>query len=87
MQYDEEFVDLKAEKLSEIGKELDEMVSTLNISMIDACVLYCDKYNIEVELVGELLKGHQRIVSKIEKEAIDLNCISKNTSFELIFDE
>tara|TARA_R110000822_G_scaffold216162_1_gene350923 strand:- start:693 stop:938 length:246 start_codon:yes stop_codon:yes gene_type:complete len=70
-----------------VGAEIDHIVeSHPGIKFIEACVIYCDKYEIEVESLGEVLKQHQNIVSKIRDEAEDLNYIKKDPCMEIEFE-
>ena len=48
-----------ADRLTIVAGELDSIVADKECSYMDACVLYCDKYKIEYEHLGEVIKNHQ----------------------------
>ena len=62
-----------------ISSELDKMVEDMDIDYIDACLLYCERNELEVEYVGDIIKNNQNILGKIQKEAEDLNYLQKES--------
>lgn len=62
-----------------ISSEIDKMVEDLDIDYIDACLLYCEQNDLEVEYVGDIIKNNQNILGKIQKEAEDLNYLQKES--------
>jgi hypothetical protein len=62
-----------------ISSEIDKMVEDMDIDYIDACLLYCEQNDLEVEYVGDIIKNNQNILGKIQKEAEDLNYLQKES--------
>jgi|DEB0MinimDraft_10_1074344.scaffolds.fasta_scaffold04159_3 hypothetical protein len=62
-----------------ISSEIDKMVEDMDIDYIDACLLYCERNELEVEYVGDIIKNNQNILGKIQKEAEDLNYLQKES--------
>lgn len=62
-----------------ISSEIDKMVEDLDIDYIDACLLYCEQNELEVEYVGDIIKNNQNILGKIQKEAENLNYLQKES--------
>ena len=62
-----------------ISSEIDKMVEDMDIDYIDACLLYCEQNDLEVEYVGDIIKNNQNILGKIQKEAEDLNYLQKKS--------
>ena len=81
-----EIIDPRADKLADIGIEVVELVWEFDVSYTEACIMYCDKYSIEYEQFGAIIKGHQRISSEIEKEAEKLRCIQPRDSYKVDFE-
>ena len=65
--------DLKAEKI------LREVASYVNkeVSFIDALVHYADKHDLEIELVGEIVRRSQVLKAKVREDAEELNLVDK----------
>jgi hypothetical protein len=78
--------DSQLETIANIGNEIETIATKYGIEYIDACIMYCEKYNVEVETLGSLLKKHQNVVSKIRQEAENLNCIEKQSSVKIDFE-
>ena len=76
----------KANKLAIIGAQLDNIVDIYDVSYMEACIMYCDKYEVEIELLGELITSHQRIAAMIKREAEELNFLKKDSSFPVKFE-
>lgn len=66
-----------------IGSQIEELVNKHDLDYIDACLLYCEQHDLEVELIGEMLKSNQFIRAKIQKEAENLNYIKKEQRLPL----
>lgn len=71
------------EKLLKITHEIEELVYMHDIEYIDACIMYCENNEIEIEYIGELLKRNQCLKSKIQVEAENLNFIKKTSRLPL----
>lgn len=65
------------EHLLNIAQKIEALVETHKIDYIDACILYCDQHNIEYEQLGDLIRKHQNIKSKIQIEAEQINFLKK----------
>lgn len=76
----------KLEQIMIIGSEIDSMVDEMNIDYIEACLMYCEKYEIEVESLGDVIKNHQKMVSNLRREAEDLHYIEKTTAAQIEFE-
>lgn len=66
-----------ADNLIIVSKEIETLVATLDIDYIDACLLYCEQHDIEIEQLALLLQRNQNIKSKIQIDAEKLNFIKK----------
>lgn len=75
---------LELERLAIIGNEIEDMVEEMNITFMEACILYCEKNDLEIESLGDILKKNQSIKSKIRYEAENLNFIKREN--KLIFE-
>lgn len=58
---------------TEFGQYIDEMVSRLKISYMDAVINYCNEVDIDIESVGPLI--NQKLREKIQVEAEQANMI------------
>lgn len=67
--------DLKAE---EIMREVSKYVNS-DVSFIDALVHYADLHELEVELVGEIVKRSQVLKAKVREDAEELNLLDRTT--------
>ena len=62
------------------SKELENFAVASGASFLDSIVEICDRKGIEIETAAKLLTPH--VKSMIEKEAMDLNLITKKTLLE-----
>jgi hypothetical protein len=74
---------LELERLFLIGSQIEELVQKHELAYIDACLMYCEQNDFEIELIGEILKSNQFIKAKIQKEAENLNYIKKEQRLPL----
>ena len=58
---------------TEFGQYIDEMVSRLKISYMDAVINYCNEVDIDIESVGPII--NQKLREKIQVEAEQANMI------------
>lgn len=65
------------ENLLNVSQKIEKLVSTLQIDYIDACLLYCEQNNVEIEQLADLLKKNPNIRSKLQVEAEQLNFLKK----------
>lgn len=66
-----------------ITDQIEQIVTNLNVSYIDACIEYCDRNQFEPEVVGEIIRNNQNIKLKIQTEAEGLNFIRKTDRLPL----
>ena len=57
-------------------KEIAENISK-GVPYIDAVIYYAEKYGLEVEVVGEIIRRSPVLKAKIYKEAEELNMVEK----------
>lgn len=67
----------------QIIEEIEKIVLENDINYIDAVILYCEKYNVDVENIAELIKKNRAIYEKIEADASDLRIIPKISKLPL----
>lgn len=60
-----------------MAKSIDDLVYMHDIDYIDACLLYCEQNNVEIEFLGELIRNNPYIKAKVQHEAEDLNFLKK----------
>lgn len=58
-------------------QEIEEMVYMYDIDYLDAVINFCEKYNMDVEVIGEIIANNAFLKSKIEIEAENLNFVKK----------
>lgn len=68
---------LELNNVIDIVEKLEEIVKENEISFLEACLVYCDENDIEVETLGDIIKRNQNMKSKIQVEAEELNFIKK----------
>lgn len=65
------------QNLITISAQIEELVRTLDIDYIEACIIYCERNDIEPEQLADILKRNQNIKAKIQIEAENLHFIKK----------
>lgn len=65
---------------SDFIKEIEKMVKEKNIEYFEAVLLYCEKYNVEVETVAAIVKQNSALKSKIQIEAENINMLKKSSA-------
>lgn len=63
------------ERINIISKEIEEMVWSLDLSYLDACVHWANLNNYEIETVIEVVKHNKALQSLIETEAKNLRLV------------
>lgn len=63
--------------MQSFSKNIEELVKDKRCGYIEAVVLYCETYSIEIETGAKLLNSI--IKKKIEAEASELNCLVEKT--------
>jgi len=71
--------ELSAEK---IHKEIIKYINT-DVSYIDALVYYAEKYDIEIEILGEMVKKSPILKSKVRDDAENLNLVEETAKLPL----
>jgi len=64
--------------LSLFQAEIDELVWELDITPMEAVILYCETKNVEIESVGALVKKLPVLKASIAEEAESLNFMKKS---------
>lgn len=72
------------EQLSNIVKDIEDIVYQYDITYIEACIMYCESKDLEFENIGEMIKQIPHLLSKIQTEAEHLNYI-KSSPDKLMF--
>lgn len=62
-----------------LTKEIEILVSKYKLDYIDAIVHFCEKNEIEIESVANLIRNNSRISSQIQIEAESLNFLPKRS--------
>lgn len=68
----------------ELGKRIEDLVWEYDISYIEAVLMLAERFNIEEESIGNIIKSNQYIISKISAEAQALNFIEKESTLEFL---
>jgi len=63
--------------------EIEKLCSTKNIEYIDAIVMWCEKNNLEVEIVANWVKKDPVLKSKVQAEAENLNVLKRGARLPL----
>lgn len=58
-------------------KQIEKISSINKLSYIDSIIYWCDKNNIEIDLIAEYIKKDNVLKSKIQVEAELLNILKK----------
>lgn len=69
--------------ISTFETQIESMVLTSGIDYLDAILTYCEKNDLEIEVVGELIASCPSLLSKVECEAEQLHWIKPNDRLPL----
>jgi len=69
--------------IKNVFEKIEELVRQLNISYMDAIVLYCEKNNVEIESIGKLIKSNDMLKAKVQIEAENLNFLPKSNTLPI----
>lgn len=58
-------------------REIELIVSEKNISYIDAALYYCEKYSLEPDTIGDIIRSSPIFKNKVQIEAEKLNFLPK----------
>lgn len=70
-------------KAKDFFEKIELLVWQHDIDYIDAIVMYCEKNNIEVESIANLVKNNDVIKSKVQIEAENLNFLPKTARLDI----
>ena len=71
------------EGIVDFSYEIEKLVLNKSLSYIDAVVYYCEKNDLEVEVIAKMVTG--ALKSKIKLEAEDRNFLPKSNTAKLPF--
>lgn len=63
--------------MAAVSDTINAMVRDLECTYIEACVLYCEERNIEIEHLASIIKKNQGIKAHIQAEGKSLNMLKK----------
>jgi len=61
-------------------QEIETLVNNTTLDYIDAVVFYCEKNNLEVETMAEIIKHNSAMKSKIQLEAETLKMVKRTSA-------
>lgn len=61
----------------EIIKDILEIVEELDVTPIEAVIIYSERKGVDLEVLGEVIKKNELLKSQIQIEAENLNFIKK----------
>jgi len=64
----------------EMIQEIETLVNNTTLDYIDAVVFYCEKNNLEVETMAEIIKHNSAMKSKIQLEAETLKMVKRTSA-------
>lgn len=64
----------------EMIQEIEVIVRKRNLEYIDAVIYYCEKNNLEIETMAEIIKQNSAIKSKIQFEAENLKMVKRTSA-------
>ena len=64
----------------EMIQEIEAIVKKRNLEYIDAVIYYCEKNNLEIETMAEIIKQNSAIKSKIQFEAENLKMVRRSSA-------
>ncbi len=68
---------INLDAFKDISRKIEEKAKSYSISYIEAAIDYCEKNNLEVEFIGELILQNPNLKAKIQDEAENLNFLKK----------
>ena len=68
---------IKIKTPNNILVEIETLVSQKGLTYIDAMLHYCDKNQIEPDVLGEMVRSSHLFKQKVQLEAEDLNFLPK----------
>lgn len=61
-------------------QEIETIVKKRNLEYIDAVIYYCEKNNLEIETMAEIIKQNSAMKSKIQIEAENLKMVRRSSA-------
>ena len=71
------------DQFNNLSEEIEKIVRTLNVNHIDAILHWCEKNNIEAEVIGKIIKKNKILMAKLSMDAEGLNLIPKTDHLPL----
>jgi len=68
---------IKLKTSNTVLREIESIVSTKGISYIDAALYYCEKNNLEPDMIGDMIRASPIFKQKVQIEAEKLNFLPK----------
>lgn len=62
----------------EVTQTIEDIVEELDVSYMEACVVYAERFGIEIETIGEIIEKNQCLKAKIQAEAEDLHYLKRS---------
>lgn len=72
------------DKVLKLSQDIDDLVTKYNVGYIDACIMYSEINDVEVEWIGERLNVNKNMLAKIQEEAERLNFIKKEDKLNIL---
>ena len=69
--------DFAYENVVSVSKSINKMVEDMGIEYIEACILYCEKNDMDPEQLADIIKQDQNLQANIQVEAEDLHFIPR----------
>lgn len=68
-------------------KEINTLVLTGNLTVMDAVIHYCEKNGVEIEAAARIIKSNPKIKVRLQNEAEELNFLPKRATVLGIYEE
>lgn len=76
--------DLKIRTPREFAKEIENLVTTLNITHLEACMHYGEQNNLDMESVGTFIRQVPSLKSKIYDQAEELKLVKPSEDVKIV---
>lgn len=70
-------MDKITQNLENFIKEINYIIETGGLTVMDAVIHYCETNNIEIEAVAKIIRTNPKIKARLQTEAEDLNFLPK----------
>ena len=68
---------INLETFRNIGKKIEKIAEENNVGYIETAVDYCEKNNLEIDFIGDIISQNPNLKAKIEFEAETLRFMRK----------